>query len=297
MATPVIIEAAINGIANKARNVHVPCTPDEIARDARACLAAGASIVHSHNAEMAVAATRAADLYLAAWRPVLAEYPDAILYPTIGFGSSIEERYGHHAILAEGGAIRMGLCDPGSVNFGATDEDGLPGPPDFVYANTFSDIRHEVAMCARYRLGPSIAIFEPGFLRAALAFHRAGRLPAGALVKLYFGGEFDYLGGSRRGVGFGLPPTRLSLEAYLAMLEGTNLQWAVAVIGGDVLSSEVARLALERGGHLRVGLEDYAGSGTPSNVELVRAAVTLARAVGRPVADCKEAARRLGLAP
>ena len=184
---------------------------------------------------------------------------------------------------------------PGSVNFGATDEDGLPGPPDFVYANPFSDIRHEVAACARHRLGPSIAIFEPGFLRAALAFHRVGRLPAGALVKLYFGGEFDYLGGTRRGVGFGLPPTRASLEAYLAMLEGTNLPWAVAVIGGDVLASDVARLALERGGHLRVGLEDYAGSRAPSNEELVREAVSLARAVGRPIASCTEAARLLGL--
>lgn len=295
MVTPVIIEAAINGVASKARNAHIPCAPDEIARDARACLAAGAAIVHSHNAEMAVEAARAADLYLAAWRPVLAAQADAILYPTIGFGGTIEEKYGHHAILAEAGAIRMGLLDPGSVNFGATDEDGLPGPPDFVYANPFSDIRHEVAACARHRLGPSIAIFEPGFLRAALAFHRVGRLPAGALVKLYFGGEFDYLGGTRRGVGFGLPPTRASLEAYLAMLEGTNLPWAVAVIGGDVLASDVARLALERGGHLRVGLEDYAGSRAPSNEELVREAVSLACAVGRPVASCTEAARMLGL--
>ena len=101
MVTPVIIEAAINGVASKARNAHIPCAPDEIARDARACLAAGAAIVHSHNAEMAVGAARAADLYLAAWRPVLAAQADAILYPTIGFGGTIEEKYGHHAILAE----------------------------------------------------------------------------------------------------------------------------------------------------------------------------------------------------
>src|SRR5262249_19620779 len=78
---------------------------------------------------------------------------------------------------------------------------------------------------------------------------------------------------------------------YLAMLEGTNLAWAVAVIGGDVLASDVARLALERGGHLRVGLEDYAGPRTPSNVELVREAVAPARAVGRPVAACQPTAR------
>jgi uncharacterized protein (DUF849 family) len=96
-------------------------------------------------------------------------------------------------------------------------------------------------------------------------------------------------------VGFGLPPTRRSLDAYLAMLEGHDLPWAVAVIGGDVVESGLARLALERGGHVRVGLEDYAGPRTPSNAELVREVVSLAAAVGRPVATTAEAAHILGL--
>ena len=295
MATPVIIEVAVNGIASKDRSPHVPCSPGEIARDALACLAAGAAIVHNHNADFTVDAERAAELYLAAWRPVLQARPDAILYPTIGFGATMEEKYRHHDILARAEVLRMGLLDPGSVNFGATDADGIPGAPDFVYANSFTDIRHEVDVCVRHRLGPSISIFEPGFLRCALAYHRAGRLPAGALVKLYFGGDFDYLGGPRRGVGFGLPPTRLSLEAYLAMMEGSTLPWAVAVLGGDVVESGLARHALERGGHLRVGLEDHAGPRTPTNEELVREAVQLAREVGRPVATPEEAARLLGL--
>jgi hypothetical protein len=52
-----------------------------------------------------------------------------------------------------------------------------------------------------------------------------------------------------------LPPTRAALDAYLEMLDGASLPWAVAVIGGDVIASGLARLALERGGHLRVGLE------------------------------------------
>src|SRR5262249_3382360 len=154
----------------------------------------------------------------------------------------------------------MGLLDPGSVNLG-----------DFAYVNTTSDIEHEVALCARHRLGPSVSIFEPGFLRATLALHRAGRLPAGALVKLYFGGDLDYLGAS--GAPFGLPPTRPGLEAYLSLLDGTGLPWSVAVLGGDVIASGLARLALERGGHLRVGLEDYAGPRAPTNEELVREAV------------------------
>ena len=48
MSTPVIIEAAINGVTAPERNPAVPRSPAEIAADAVRCLAAGAAIVHSH---------------------------------------------------------------------------------------------------------------------------------------------------------------------------------------------------------------------------------------------------------
>jgi uncharacterized protein (DUF849 family) len=293
--TPVIIEAAVNGVTRPEQNPNVPRSPAEIEADALRCLTAGAAIVHNHNEDMAVGGRRAAELYLEAWEPVLRDRPDALLYPTVGLGGSIEERYAHEEILADSGALRIGLVDPGSVNLGGADDEGLPAPIDLVYVNSYRDIRHEVDLCERHRLGPSVSIFEPGFLRAALAYHRAGRLPQGALIKLYFGGDAGYLGGPPAGVTFGLPPTELSLEAYLAMLEGTDLPWSVAVLGGDVIESGLARMALERGGHVRVGLEDYAGPDKPSNEELVREVVRLAKKAGRPVATCAEAARLLGL--
>src|SRR5215470_7090443 len=265
--TPVIIEAAINGITNKARNPHVPCTPAEITADALACLTGGAAIVHNHVDVMSDGAAVAAR-QLEGWRP----------------------------LLAEAVRMRMSVFDPGSVNLGGVADDGLPGGAfDFVYTNSFGDIRHMAALCDTHGLGPSISIFEPGFLRATLAYHRAGRLPAGAFVKFYFGGDADYLGGRGKGVGFGLPPTRAALDAYLEMLDGSGLPWAVAVIGGDVVGSGLARAALERGGHIRVGLEDYAGPRQPRNVELVKEAVDLARAAGRAVASCAEASAILHL--
>lgn len=292
---PVIIEAAINGVTNKARNPRVPCAPEEIAADALACLEAGAAIVHNH-VDVLGSGAAVAERQLEGWGPILAARPDAILYPTVGFGGDVVARYAHIALLAGAVPMRMSVFDPGSVNLGGIAEDGLPGGAiDFVYTNTFGDIRHMAALCDAHRLGPSISIFEPGFLRATLAYHRAGRLPAGAFVKFYFGGDADYLGGRGRGVGFGLPPTRAALAAYVEMWEGTGLPWAVAVIGGDVIESGVAALALEQGGHLRVGLEDYAGRRQPANVELVREAVALAAAVGRPVATCRETMALLAL--
>src|SRR6185369_13816477 len=141
----------------------------------------------------------------------------------VGFGATVEEKYAHVPLLAEAGVLRVSMVDPGSVNLG-----------DIAYVNTAADIAHQVALCARHRLGPSLAIFEPGFLRTALGLHRVGRLPPGALVKLYFGGDHDYFG--RAAPTFGLPPTRASLDAYLALLEGSALPWSVAVLGGDVVA-------------------------------------------------------------
>jgi 3-keto-5-aminohexanoate cleavage enzyme len=294
MAEPVIIEAAINGVTSKQRNPNVPVEPGEIAADALACLRTGAAIVHNHIDMFMVEGDVAADRYLEAWRPVLAERPDALLYPTTNAGPDVEGAYAHITPLAKTGLMRLSISDPGSVNLGGLGEDGVPAA-GFVYANSFDDIRHQLELCHRHRLGPSMAIFEPGFLRTALAWRAAGRLPAGAMFKLYFGGEDGYLGGRRGGMPFGLPPTLAALDAYLELLEGCDVPWAVAVLGGDVVESDMARLALERGGHLRVGLEDYGGPRQPTNEELVTAVVALCAEVGRPVASCDEAARILGL--
>lgn len=291
--SPVIIEAALNGGTQKATNPNVPRTPSEIAADGIACVEAGAAIIHNHNDEPVVGGTSGVHdpaPYATAWRAVLAAHPETLLYPTMASGgphTNIRERYDHIPALAEAGLLRCGLVDPGSVSLGGADETGLPRNVDAVYINTYADARHMFAECTRLNLAPSISIFEPGFLRVALAYHRAGKMPAGALVKLYFGGA---------DLSFGLPPTLPSLQAYLAMLDGTGLPWSVAVLGGDVIECGLAKFALERGGHLRVGLEDYNNRGrTPTNVELVREAVALANSVGRPIADSATAASILGV--
>jgi len=293
MSEPVIIEVAVNGVTRKAENPHVPIEPDEIAADFLACMAAGAAIVHNHIDRFGVPGPEAAERYLEAWRPVLAERPDALLYPTTNAGATVEESYAHVAPLAEAGVLRLSLADLGSVNLGGAEPDGVP-TGDWVYRNSFSDAHHMFALCEQYGLGPSLAVFDPSWLRAILAWHDAGRLPAGAMVKLYFGGDKGYLGGAP----FGLPPTETALAAYLELLEGTGLPWSVSVFGGDLLSTPLADAALAQGGHLHLGLECFAGDpvASPTNVELVIAAVARAEAAGRPVATPAETLDILDLA-
>jgi 3-keto-5-aminohexanoate cleavage enzyme len=296
---PVIIEAAINGATPKERNPHSPREPGEIAADALACFAAGAAIVHNHIDRVGIPGAEAAERYLEGWRPVLAERPDALLYPTTNFGPGVEGAYAHMEPLARSGALRIGIIDPGSVNLGGLDDDGVPAVPGFVYTNSFGDIRYQADLCRTLGLGPGMAIFEPGWLRVAILYHRARLLPRGAMVKLYFGGDEGYLsrpGQPRRGGSFGLPPTLTALDAYCELLAEIPLPWSVAVVGGDLMEHrDVARRALERGAHLHVGLEDHAGDRQPTNERLVREAVELCAEAGRPVATCAEAAEILDL--
>jgi uncharacterized protein (DUF849 family) len=286
---PLVIEAAINGATPRALSPHVPRSVDEIADDACACLAAGAAIVHNHNDESIVQARHASRPYAEAWKRILDRHPTALLYPTMGSGgphTSIRERYAHVEELADAGLLRMSLIDPGSLSLGGVDADGLPAAVELVYHNSFADARYMTDFCCARHLAAHVSIFEPGFLRVALAYHRAGRLPP-AKIQLYFGGP---------ALPFGLPPTEKSLDAYLAMLEGTDLPWMVGVIGGDIAATPLPELAIRRGGHVRVGLEDYAGPRKPRNLELVQEMVALAGRCGRRVASCAEAADLIGVA-
>jgi uncharacterized protein (DUF849 family) len=288
---PVILELALNGPTPKARNPHVPRTPEEIAEVALDGIALGASIVHNHNDDPMFTAdgVHAVEPYVAAWEPVLARHPDVLLYPTLGAGARgipVQRRWGHVEELARRGLGGMTLVDPGSVNVGLTSDGQVPEPAaDGPYLNSYADLRYMFARTGELGFAPSISIFEPGFLRTTLTWHRQGLVPPGALVKLYFGGELE----------FGLPPTAAALEAYLELLEPSGLPWSVAVLGGDVVGCGLAELAIRRGGHVRVGLEDYAGPGVPTNAELLLGAVDLVERLGRTPATLTRTRALLGI--
>lgn len=79
------------------------------------------------------------------------------------------------------------------------------------------------------------------------------------------------------------------------MLEGTDLPWLVSAYGGDLVGCGLARLALERGEHVQVGLEPYDGERMPTNVDLVVEVAEVAAQVGRGIATTVEARQIVGL--
>ena len=285
--SPVILEAAINGTTTRDRNPSVPRSPEEIAAEAIRCIEAGASIIHNHNDDPVldmITAAHEASPYVEAWTRVLEKHPNAFLYPTMTGGgphTTVEKRYAHIPAIAEAGVLRMGIVDPGSVNLGGFEADGAPAASETVYLNSNTDIRYMVDTCTQLGVPISFSIFDGSFMRTAAAYVRSGRIRYGGQIKIFFGSDF---------APFGIPATKAGLEAYLEMLGDCPLPWSVALPGGDILENEVGRLALERGGHLRVGLEDYAGPGHPTNIEILERATKLCSEVGRTIATPDQAA-------
>lgn len=286
---PVILELAANGETKPERNPHVPRLPHQIAAESIALIDRGASMIHNHIDDFRLTGEAAAARYAEGWAPVLARHPDAILCPTLANGTSDAA---HFAPCAAKGA-RMAVLDPGSMNM-ALSGGGVGKAKMLSYINDFDRIGATLETMTNAGLAASMGIYEPGFLRAAVAFHRAGKLPPGSFVKFYFFGGRNYFDNSRC-IGFGLDPTAAALESYLEILGDCGLPWAVAVVGGDVFATGMAKLAIARGGGVRLGLEDYGGDRVPTNLALLDEVVGVCREMGRPPASAREAAAILGL--
>ena len=115
----------------------------------------------------------------------------------------------------------------GSVNLVAYDPTSKKvHNEDFIYKNSYETIRYFLTKSRELGLRPTLQIFDPSFLRAALVFLDQGILTEPLLLKFYLGGPE---------LPFGLPPNLKSLEAYLEMVKDVRVNWFAATLGGDNL--------------------------------------------------------------
>ena len=288
--TPVMLEVAINGSTTKTINRHAPETTSELAAEAIRCFDAGATIVHIHSGKPNSDVKVAAQYYIDAFKPVRKKHPYGILYPTANFDPAVYHKNrtvwpakiqsGHYRAIAEAGLANMVLLDTGVVPLAVYDERGLPGPPEAFWWYGFwpEDVRMVVDLCAELGTGASISVFEPGWMKNVVAMARAGTLPRGSKLNIYFA-DYNFAGMA--------PPISEALQMYLHMIEGMDIKWSVGMVGASIMETPLARMALERGGSFRVGLEDWGGG--PSNVEQMEMAKELINKVGRPIASGPDA--------
>ena len=91
------------------------------------------------------------------------------------------------------------------------------------------------------------------------------------------------------------PGSVRGLQALADFLPDAPILWSVNNGGGNLLPLVAA--AIERGGHIAIGLGDYAYPelGRPTNAELVREVARIARGCGRELATPAEVRKALGV--
>ena len=286
-AAPVVVEAAISPL----RWGQPAQTVEEMVAEASACLAAGAGIIHYHH-DMRLDEAAAVEQLIETGRRIQAVEPRALVYTDYLAGRRAWEENAHLRPAVAAGLLTMFAIDPGITAFASLDGEGLP-TRTYTDGLRFDDAHELVCYSKEVGVPISLGVFEPGQLRWIVAYDRTGGFSPGTMIKLYFGGAHMVDRPGQPGINFGLPPTPEALDVYLSMMGPCRLPWTVSLFGDPLLDTPLARYALERGGHLRVGIEDAAGMTRLTNAELVGAAVALAAAVGRPVARGPEAFRVL----
>jgi len=280
------LEVALNGPWSPKQQPLAPVAAEAIIEEGVACAEAGAAILHVHARDPETGRQRDdADLYAPIIEGIRARC-DAIVYPTFALAGASGDPSdpadgsgdGRQRFAAVDALARRGLCewmgvDPGSVNF-ALDRQVAEDRPGFVYLNPETHVRAGLAVAAEHGLHPGYAIYEPGFLRLGAAL--AARLPAApqAIYRFMFSDGFL----------FGFPPAPYALDAYLALLADAApaAPWMVAGLTVDV--GPLIGQTVERGGHVRVGLEDAPLGSDLSNLDWTRRATRAIEAAGGRVA-------------
>lgn len=281
---PVIIEARINEYARRAANPNVPFTVAEIVADARACVAAGASIIHFHARQPDGAPAHDYESY----RDVVAALRDAVgalIHPTLGVeaaGVDRERRLEHiERLCADGLTPDLVPLDMGSSNVDMLDpETGRFLTEDVIYLNTTATLHYFAERLRNLGVTPYPQLWNIPHARQMAAFLDNGYLdaPVFAALAMTSGGAIATHPGSRAG-----------LSTYLPFLpEGRDVHWSTAMFSGNLLT--LVPDIVELGGHVSIGIGDYPYPELdyPTNGALVAAAAERIGSLGARVATVAE---------
>jgi uncharacterized protein (DUF849 family) len=272
MPSTLITVAPTGAEVSKADWPQLPTTLEELVAEAKACEAAGASLVHVHIRD-------------AEHRPTL---DPGRLTETV---AALKESTSLVVQLSTGGSVhdplesRLAVLDAapdscsltcGTVNFG-----------DDVFLNPWPFMVELYEKARSLGVVPEFELFDLGQVSAMTRLLDTVGPPPGDVV------HCDFV----MGVPGGMPGTAQALVAAVQALPPQVSSWSATGIGRTHLPVMAAALSL--GGHLRVGMEDnlvYAkGRFVQSNAELVARAARLAEELQRPAMTTSQARALLAL--
>jgi uncharacterized protein (DUF849 family) len=282
----VVVTCALTGVLTDPAQHHVPVTPEQMAREARAAYDAGASVVHVHFRQQAPGRG-----HLPCWDPAVAlEIAQAIraACPGVVFNQSTgvvgPDISGPVACMR---AIRpeIAAANAGSLNYLKVRSDGRWAWPPMMFDNPVDKVKAFLEVMAETGALPEFECFDVGIVRCVDMYFRTG---------LYRGHpDLNFVMGVESGM-----PADPALLPFLIGLLPSGATWQVTAIGRENVWPLHRRTA-ELGGNLRTGLEDTFylpdGSKATSNGQLIDAIVKVAREAGRECASPAEARTLLHL--
>ncbi|MBM4259437.1 MAG: 3-keto-5-aminohexanoate cleavage protein [Deltaproteobacteria bacterium] len=292
MPNKVIIEVRINEYAMRDQNPNVPYSPEETSSQALECWREGASIIHYHARDPKTGAPASdAKLYADTVRRIK-EKSDVITMPTLGawWLPSVEARIAHIVEMAKDPMTKpdFGPIDMATGNVDTYDPKGKRFKTnETVYMNTTKTWQYFAETMKSVGVKPIQALWNVPSIRATQAFVDMGIFTEPVYCEIVL--TEDWLLS-------GHPGTVKGMQAFLDFLpQHQKWQWSVMCVGGNLFPLVAA--AIERGGHISIGLGDYPYPELerPTNARLVARVAQIAREMGREVATPKEAREMLGL--
>ena len=290
MASPVIIEAALNGGRDRAEHPAIPYDPSEVAAGAIGCAAAGASVVHLHARTADGCWSADSAWYVETLSEIRAAAPDVLIsVPSLRpAGVPVEAVLEFISALAPNPRTRPDLV---SVNLGhIVVWEPFPSADHQVrrtvhFPNDYADIVALLTLCREHGIVSELGVMDMGFVSNAVALRNDGVLPATGWFLIELDSPVDGAGPQVA------PSTVANYDILDKRLRAHFPQANWAAHGAGLPGYPVLQRALASGAHIRVGFEDSVrlpkGRLANDNAELVAWAVETARRHGRVPATAK----------
>jgi uncharacterized protein (DUF849 family) len=287
MTDKAVITCALNGVLTDPKQHHVPVTPEEMAREAKAAFDAGASVMHVHLRQQAPGKGHLPSWDVAVSREIQQAIreacPGVIINHTTGV---VGPDYAGALACVRETRPEMAACNAGSLNYLKVKADGTWAWPPHVFDNPPAKIQAYLDAMKDAGSMPEFECFDVGIVRSVAMYRQTG---------MYDGPlEYNFVMGVASGM-----PADPDLLPILLKLKLPDANWQVTAIGRAEIWPLHRRCA-ELGGHLRTGLEDTFyrpdGSKVTSNGQLIETMAAIARQAGREIASPAEARRIFKLA-
>ncbi len=264
MTSPLIVTCALVGAELTRKNQpYLPLSTDEISQSGIEAVRAGASMLHLHVRDQKGNPTCEVKVFKEVIQKIRNEVRPILQVST---GAAIGDSEADRLSVLEAGA-EMASLSTGSINFGKD-----------VFLNPVPFIETLAQKMLEKNIKPEIEVFDVSMLEMGLSLVEKGLIKSPPHFQFVLGVP-GALAASERNLKFlteGLPP---------------DATWSVAAIGR--YQFPMMELAIQWGGHCRVGFEDniYLEKGilAKSNAELVTKVVSLAEKYKRPIATVDQA--------